>query len=128
MPGINNKKRVLIVDDAVFARTIIKKVIAELDYAEVIGEASDGYEAIEAYKNLKPDLITMDLVMPEKGGIEAIEEILKINNSVKILVVSAVGQEHLIMEATEKGAKDFIQKPINKEELKRSIDNLLLNK
>lgn len=128
MPGENNKKRVLIVDDAVFARTIIKKVIADLDYAEIIGEASDGYEAIEAYKKLKPDLITMDLVMPGKGGIEAIEEILKISNSVKILVVSAVGQEHLIMEATEKGAKDFIQKPINKEDLKRSINNLLLNK
>jgi len=128
LPGENNKKRVLIVDDAVFARTIIKKVIADLDYAEIIGEASDGYEAIEAYKKLKPDLITMDLVMPGKGGIEAIEEILKISNSVKILVVSAVGQEHLIMEATEKGAKDFIQKPINKEDLKRSINNLLLNK
>jgi len=124
----NNKKGILIVDDAVFARNTLKKVIAELDYAQVVGEASNGSEAISLYKKLKPDLVTMDLVMPEKSGIEAIEEILKINKSAIIVVVSAVGQEHLVMEATEKGAKDFVQKPIDKEELKDIFDNLLANK
>lgn len=125
MSGENNKKGVLIVDDAIFARDIIKKVLAELNYAKVVGEASDGNEAIDAYKKLKPDLVTMDLIMPGKDGIKTIEEILKINNSAKILVVSAVGQEHLIMEATKKGAKDYIQKPVNKENLKEKIETLL---
>ena len=124
----NNKKGILIVDDAVFARNTLKKVIAELDYAQVVGEASNGSEAISLYKKLKPDLVTMDLVMPEISGIEAIEEILKINKSAIIVVVSAVGQEHLVMEATEKGAKDFVQKPIDKEELKDIFNNLLANK
>ena len=128
MSGTDNKKSILVVDDAVFARVQIKKAVRELDYAEVIGEASNGNEALALYKDLKPDLITMDLIMPEKGGIETIEEIMKIDKSAIILVVSAAGQEHMVMEATEKGAKDFIQKPVKKEELLRIINRLLQNK
>jgi len=128
MSGTDNKKSILVVDDAVFARVQIKKAVSELDYAEVIGEASNGNEAIALYKDLKPDLITMDLIMPEKGGIETIEEIIKIDKSAIILVVSAAGQEHMVMEATEKGAKDFIQKPVKKEELLRIINRLLQDK
>ena len=128
MPGGNNKKGVLIVDDASFSRSMIKKIVNELDYAEVVGEATNGNEAIAAYKKLNPDLVTMDIVMPEKDGIKAIDEILKIDKTATIIVVTAVGQETLIMEATEKGAKDFVQKPFDKKELIAIFDRFLLNK
>ena len=124
----NNKKGILVVDDALFSRKMIEKVIKKLDYAEVVGEASDGNEAIDLYKELGPDLVTMDLVMPQKDGIEAINEILKINKSAIIIVITAVGQEKLILEATEKGAKDFIQKPFKDDDLIAVINRLLLNK
>ena len=82
----NNKKRILVTDDAAFTRTMLKKIINKTDYGEVIGEASNGNEAIELYKKLTPDLVTMDLVMPEKGGIETIEEILKFDKGATIVV------------------------------------------
>jgi len=103
----NNKKKVLIVDDAAFTRNMLKNIINKIEQIEVIGEASNGVEAISLYKKLNPDLVTMDLVMPEKGGIEATEEILKINSKALIVVVSALGQEALVLEAAKKGAKDF---------------------
>ena len=128
MPSGNNKKGILVVDDALFSRKMIEKVISKLDYAEVVGEASDGNEAVALYKELGPDLVTMDLVMPQKDGITAIDEILKIDKSAIIIVITAVGQEKLILEATEKGAKDFIQKPFKDDDLIAIINRLLLNK
>lgn len=128
MPSGNNKKGILVVDDALFSRKMIEKVIKKLDYAEVVGEASDGNEAVDLYKELGPDLVTMDLVMPQKDGITAIDEILKIDKSAIIIVITAVGQEKLILEATEKGAKDFIQKPFKDDNLIAIINRLLLNK
>ncbi|GAH59644.1 unnamed protein product, partial [marine sediment metagenome] len=88
----NEKKKVLIVDDAQFTRNMLKNIINKIEQIEVIGEASNGVEAISLYKKLNPDLVTMDLVMPEKGGIEATEEILKLNSKALIVVVSALGQ------------------------------------
>ncbi len=124
----NNKKRILIVDDAAFTRNMLKNIINKTDYTEVVGEASNGDEAIVQYKKLKPDLVTMDLVMPEKGGIETIEEILKIDKSAVIVVVSALGQEALVLEAAKKGAKDFIQKPFKTEQIMEVLELVLLKK
>ena len=124
----NKKKRILIVDDAAFTRNMLKNIIANIEQIEVIGEASNGVEAISLYKKLSPDLVTMDLVMPEKGGIEATEEILKINPKALIVVVSALGQEALVLEAAKKGAKDFIQKPFKSEQILEVMDRILKNK
>ena len=124
----NNKKKVMIVDDAQFTRNMLKNIINKIEQIEVIGEASNGVEAISLYKKLNPDLVTMDLVMPEKGGIEATEEILKINSKALIVVVSALGQEALVLEAAKKGAKDFIQKPFKQEQIMEVMDRILKNK
>jgi two-component system chemotaxis response regulator CheY len=121
----NDKKKVLIVDDAQFTRNMLKNIINKIEQIEVIGEASNGVEAISLYKKLSPDLVTMDLVMPEKGGIEATEEILKINPKAMIVVVSALGQEALVLEAAKKGAKDFIQKPFKTEQILEVMDRIL---
>ncbi len=121
----NNKKKVLIVDDAQFTRNMLKNIINKIEKIEVIGEASNGVEAISLYKKLNPDLVTMDLVMPEKGGIEATEEILKLNSKALIVVVSALGQEALVLEAAKKGAKDFIQKPFKTEQILEVMDRIL---
>ncbi|MBD3228612.1 MAG: response regulator [Candidatus Lokiarchaeota archaeon] len=122
----NDKKKVLIVDDAAFTRNILKKIINKTDYSEVVGEAVNGNEAIELYKKLNPDLMTMDLVMPEKGGIEATEEIIKMDDNATIIVVSALGQEALVLEAAKKGAKDFIQKPFKSEQVLEVLERILL--
>jgi len=124
----SEKKRVLIVDDAQFTRNMLKNIIGKIEQIEVIGEASNGVEAISLYKKLNPDLVTMDLVMPEKGGIEATEEILKINSKALIVVVSALGQEALVLEAAKKGAKDFIQKPFKTEQIVEVMDRILKSK
>ncbi len=121
----NEKKKVLIVDDAQFTRNMLKNIINKIEQIEVVGEASNGVEAISLYKKLNPDLVTMDLVMPEKGGIEATEEILKINPKAIIIVVSALGQEALVLEAAKKGAKDFIQKPFKNEQILEVMNRIL---
>lgn len=121
----NEKKRVLIVDDAQFTRNILKNIMSKTGYVEIVGEASNGKEGIELFKKLKPDMITMDLVMPEKGGIETIEEILKIDSKALIVVVSALGQEALVLEAAKKGAKDFIQKPFKTEQIIEVLERIL---
>ena len=120
-----NKKRILIVDDALFTRNLLKNIINKIDHCEVVGEASNGNEAILLYKEMKPDLVTMDLIMPEKDGIETTEEILKIDPKAQIVVISALGQEALVVEATKKGAKDFIKKPYKPEQIFAIINQLL---
>lgn len=123
-----NKKRILIVDDAKFTRNMLKKIIDKTNYAKVVGEATNGNEALELYDKLKPDLVTMDLVMPEKGGIEATEELIKKDNNALIVIVSALGQEALVLEAAKKGAKDFIQKPFKNEQVLEVMERVLLKK
>lgn len=124
---MSEKKKILIVDDAAFTRNMLKKIVNKADYTEVIGEASDGNEAVKLYKKLNPDLVTMDLVMPVKGGIETIEEIKKINEDALIICVSALGQEALVLEAAKKGAKDFIQKPFKSDQVTEVLERTLLN-
>ncbi len=102
--------RVLIADDARFMRQLIRDIIEPEGY-EVVGEAEDGRAVVEAYKQHNPDLVTMDVVMPKCSGIDAVKEILKINPTAKIAMVSALGQEQLVTEALQAGACDYIVKP-----------------
>lgn len=108
--------RVLIVDDAVFMRDMIKDIFSGDDF-EIVGEAVHGVEAVDRYTSLKPDLVTMDIVMPFKSGIEATKEILAGDPQARIVMCSALGQESLVMEALEAGAKDFIVKPFKAEDV-----------
>jgi two-component system chemotaxis response regulator CheY len=101
---------VLIVDDALFMRMMIKDILSK-DGFVVVGEAENGAEAVEKYENLKPDLVTMDIVMPEMDGIEAVRSIIKIDPGARVLMCSAMGQQPLVVEALEAGARDFIIKP-----------------
>ena len=102
--------RILIVDDALFMRNMLRNIFSESGF-EVVGEAQNGNEAVDKFRELQPDLVTMDIVMPEKNGIEALKEIIAASENAKIVICSALGQESLIMEALEAGAKDFIVKP-----------------
>lgn len=113
-------KKVLIVDDAVFMRNMIKDIL-ESEGFEIAGEASNGVEAIEQYKTTKPDVVTMDIVMPLKNGIEALKGIKDLDSNAKVIMVSALGQESLVMEALEAGAFDFITKPFKKEKVIATI-------
>ena len=103
-------KRVLIVDDAAFMRMILKDIMVKNGF-EVAGEASNGLEAIEKYRELQPDVATMDITMPELNGIEAIKRIREQYPNAKIIVCSAMGQQAMVIDAIQAGAKDFIVKP-----------------
>ena len=117
-------KRVLIVDDAIFMRNMIKDIFAGSGF-EVVGEAANGLEAVEKYKDLRPDLTTMDIVMPFKSGIEATREIVKVDPRAVVIMCSALGQEALVMEAIEAGASDFIVKPFKAEDVIAVVKKVL---
>ena len=102
--------RVLIVDDALFMRTMLRNIFVESGF-EVVGEAGNGNEAVEKYRELAPDLTTMDIVMPERNGIEALKQIVALDPRARVVMCSALGQESLIIEALDAGARDFIVKP-----------------
>lgn len=119
-----SKTRVLIVDDAIFMRNMIKDIFAD-DQFEIVGEAANGVEAVEKFKELQPDLTTMDIVMPFKSGIEATKEILGINKNALIIMCSALGQESLVMEAIEAGAADFVVKPFKPEDVHRVVQKVM---
>lgn len=102
--------RVLLVDDASFMRMMLKNILVGAGY-EVAGEAENGAKAIELYRTLKPDLVIMDIIMPEMGGIDAVREIVKGDPQAKVLMCSSMGQQSLVVEAIQAGAKDFIIKP-----------------
>ncbi len=119
-----SKTRVLIVDDAIFMRNMIKDIFAD-EHFEIVGEAANGVEAVEKFKELKPDLTTMDIVMPFKSGIEATKEILALNKNAVIIMCSALGQESLVMEAIEAGAADFVVKPFKPEDVHRVVQKVL---
>ena len=103
-------KRVMIVDDALFMRTVLRDIFESAGW-QIIAEASNGEQAILDYKTHQPDLVTMDIVMPEMGGIETLKRILTDDPAAPIIVCSAVGQDNLIIEAINAGARDFIVKP-----------------
>lgn len=107
-------KKVLIVDDALFMRISLKKILEE-DGFEVVGEATNGLEAISMYVTLKPDIVTMDITMPEMDGVEALTQIKKQDPNAKVIMISAMGQEALIRKSIMIGAKGFIVKPYKQE-------------
>lgn len=116
--------RVLIVDDAAFMRMILKDILNKNGY-DVCGEACDGNEALEKYKELKPDLVTLDITMPEKDGISALKDIMAFDSNVKCVMCSAMGQQSMVIEAIKSGAKDFIVKPFQADRVLESIRKVL---
>ncbi|MBN1467515.1 MAG: response regulator [Fusobacteriaceae bacterium] len=116
--------KILIVDDAAFMRMMIKNILIKEGY-EVVGEAENGAQAVEKYKELTPDLVTMDITMPEMDGITAVKEIMKINKGAKVVMCSAMGQQAMVIDAIQAGAKDFIVKPFQPDRVIEAISKVL---
>jgi two-component system chemotaxis response regulator CheY len=116
--------RILIVDDAAFMRMMIRDILSKNGY-DVCGEANDGQQAIEKFKELRPDLITMDITMPEMDGINALKEIKKIEPNAKVIMCSAMGQQAMVIDAIQAGAKDFIVKPFQADRVIEAIKKTL---
>ena len=112
--------RVLIVDDAAFMRMMLKDILTKNGY-EVAGEAENGKVAVSMYQELKPDVTTMDITMPEMDGISAVKEIKKANPGAKIVMVSAMGQQAMVIESIQSGARDFIVKPFQPDRVLEAI-------
>ena len=117
-------KRILITDDTMFMRMSLKEILQGSGYT-IVGEAEDGKIAVEKYKKLKPDLVLMDITMPNMNGIEAIKEIMKLDDDAKIIMVSAMGQKPLIMEALCSGATDFVIKPFKPNRILNAVRKVL---
>jgi len=115
---------VLVCDDAIFMRTMIGDILNQAGF-EVVGEAESGLQAVQKYGELKPDLVTMDIVMPDMGGIEAVREICKQDPEAKILMCSAMGQQALVVEAIQAGAKDFVVKPFQPSRVLEAVQRVL---
>lgn len=114
-------KTVLIVDDIEFVRKTLAQILTAADY-RVVGEAADGAEAVAAYARLRPDLVTMDIVMPNLSGIEAAKKILQIDSEARIVIISAMGQENLVMEAINLGARDYLLKPFSSQDVLKTLE------
>lgn len=115
---------VLVTDDAAFMRMQLKDILTKLGHI-VVGEAENGKDAIEKFKELTPELITMDITMPEMNGVEAVKEIKKINPDVKIIMCSAMGQQGMVLDAIQAGANDFIVKPFTRERIQEALEKVL---
>lgn len=116
--------RVLIADDAAFMREMLRDILSDGEY-EVVAEASDGVETVAKFDEHTPDLVTLDIVMPRKNGIDALREILAAHPTACIVMCSALGQEALVAEALESGARDFIVKPFKPEQVRTVVDRAL---
>lgn|SRR5579875_980737 len=116
----NRMARVLIVDDAAFMRMMLKDILTK-NGIEVAGEAVNGLDAVEKYRELQPDVVTMDITMPEMDGITAVKQIRTIDPQAKIIMCSAMGQQPMVLEAIQAGAKDFIVKPFQPDRVMESI-------
>ncbi len=117
-------KGILIVDDASFMRMMIKDILTKNGF-EVVGEAENGAKAVEKFKELDPELIIMDITMPEMDGIQAVKEIKSINSNAKIVMCSAMGQQAMVIEAIQAGAKDFIVKPFQADRVIEAVKKVL---
>jgi two-component system chemotaxis response regulator CheY len=115
---------VLVCDDAIFMRTMVSDILEKAGF-EVLGQAESGLQAVEKYKQLKPDFVTMDIVMPEMGGIDAVREIRKMDPNAKILMCSAMGQQALVVEAMQAGARGFVVKPFQPARVLEAVQQLL---
>ncbi len=116
--------KVMIVDDAKFMRALIKKALEDAGF-EVVGEADTGESAIRIFKEVKPDIVTLDIVMPDKSGIDVLKEILSISPNTKVIMISAMGQTDMISEALSIGAKDYVVKPFQPQTLVDVIKRVL---
>ena len=116
--------KILIVDDAAFMRMMIKDVITKNGF-EVAGEAVNGMDAVDKYNELKPDLVLMDITMPEMDGIQALKKIKEGDSNAKVIMCSAMGQQAMVIEAIQSGAKDFIVKPFQPERILEAVQKVL---
>ncbi len=116
--------KILVVDDAIFMRGLIRDIFARGPFV-IAGEAENGAEAVRLYTELKPDLTTMDIVMPQMDGITALKEIMRLDPGANVIMCSALGQEALIAEAIEAGARDFIVKPFQPARVLRVVQSVL---
>jgi two-component system chemotaxis response regulator CheY len=116
--------KILISDDAAFMRVMIRGILTKQNF-EIVGEAKDGREAVEMYKQLRPDLTTMDIIMPEVNGIEAVKEIIGFDSRAVIIMCSAMGQQAMVIEAIAAGAKDFVIKPFQPPRVIEAVERAL---
>lgn len=117
--------KVLIVDDAAFMRVMIRDFLKDTSDFEVVGEASNGIEAVEKYKELQPDIVTLDITMPEMDGIEVLKQIIRFNPNAKVVMCSAMGQQRTVLDAIQNGAKDFVVKPFQTDRVLEALRNTL---
>ncbi|MCR5587255.1 MAG: response regulator [Lachnospiraceae bacterium] len=115
---------ILIVDDAAFMRMMIKDILTKGGF-NVVGEAENGISAIQKYRELKPDLVTMDITMPEMDGIQALKEIKKEDEAARVIMCSAMGQQAMVIEAIQSGARDFIVKPFQVDRVLEAVRKAL---
>ena len=116
--------RVLVVDDAAFMRMMLTDILVKGGH-EVVGDAENGKVAIESYKSLKPDMVTMDITMPEMDGLEALKAIIELDSEAKIVMCSAMGQQSMVLDAVKNGAKDFIVKPFDKDKILATVSKVV---
>ena len=116
--------KILIVDDAAFMRMMIKDILTKNGY-EVVAEAANGVEAVELYKSHQPDLVTMDITMPEMDGIEAVKQIKAVNPAAKVIMCSAMGQQSMVMDAIKAGANDFTVMPFQADRVLEAVKKIV---
>ena len=117
-------KNILIVDDATFMRMMLKDILTKNGY-NVVGEAENGLKAVSKFKELKPDLVTLDITMPEMDGIQALKKIKEVDASAKVIMCSAMGQQALVLESIKNGARDFIVKPFQPDRVLDAVGKIL---
>ncbi len=106
--------KILVVDDAVFLRNVLKDILIKQGIASVVYEAADGMAAVDSYKKLRPDIVTMDVNMPKMDGVQALREIMKIDPKAKVIMVTAVEQKYIVQDAMKLGARDYVVKPFDR--------------
>ena len=117
-------KNILICDDAAFMRMMIKDILSKNGYT-VAGEAENGVKAVEKYNELKPDLVLMDITMPEMDGIQALKKIKELDGGANVIMCSAMGQQAMVIEAIQSGAKDFIVKPFQADRVLEAVKKVI---
>jgi len=118
------RNTVLICDDATFMRSLLSDILTDAGF-QVVGEAQNGAEAVDKFRQLRPDLVTMDILMPDMGGIDAVREIVKLEPRAKVLMCSAMGQHSLVLEAIRAGATDFVVKPFQPSRVLEAVQRVL---
>jgi len=121
-------KKILIVDDASFMRTVLKDIIKSNGLASEIYEAADGVEGVKSFQKIQPDLVTMDVNMPRADGIQALRAILKIDPKAKVIMVTAIEEKHVVQDAMRLGARDYVVKPFDRSNVPLVINKVIRQK